>query len=36
LDLVNFDLSDDDLNEEFDAGEIIGIGRTSLQILLFI
>ena len=31
LDLVNFDLSDDDLTEEFDAGEIIGIGRTSLQ-----
>jgi 2-oxoglutarate dehydrogenase E1 component len=31
LDLVNFDLSDDDLTEEFDAGEILGIGRTSLQ-----
>jgi len=31
LDLANFDLSDDDLIEEFDAGEIIGIGRTSLQ-----
>jgi len=31
LDLLNFDLSDDDLTEEFDAGEIIGIGRNSLQ-----
>tara|TARA_A100001011_G_scaffold237894_1_gene245788 strand:- start:9136 stop:11865 length:2730 start_codon:yes stop_codon:yes gene_type:complete len=31
LDLINFELSEDDLNEEFDAGEIIGIGRTSLQ-----
>ncbi len=31
LDLINFDLSEDDLIEEFDAGEIIGIGRSSLQ-----
>ena len=31
LDLTNFELSEDDLFEEFDAGEIIGIGRTSLQ-----
>ncbi|MEE2604639.1 MAG: 2-oxoglutarate dehydrogenase E1 component [Bacteroidota bacterium] len=31
LDLTNFELSEDDLLEEFDAGEIIGIGRTSLQ-----
>ena len=31
LDLINFDLSEDDLLEEFDAGEIIGIGRSSLQ-----
>ena len=31
LDLINFELSEDDLLEEFDAGEIIGIGRTSLQ-----
>jgi 2-oxoglutarate dehydrogenase E1 component len=31
LDLENFELSEDDLNEEFDAGEIIGIGRNSLQ-----
>ena len=31
LDLINFGLSEDDLLEEFDAGEIIGIGRSSLQ-----
>ena len=31
LDLQNFELSEDDLLERFDAGEIIGIGRTSLQ-----
>ena len=31
LDLENFELSEDDLKEEFDAGEIIGIGRNSLQ-----
>ena len=31
LDLINFELSEDDLLEEFDAGEIIGIGRSSLQ-----
>ena len=31
LDLINFDLCEDDLLEEFDAGEIIGIGRSSLQ-----
>ena len=31
LDLENFELSKDDLIEEFDAGEIIGIGRNSLQ-----
>ena len=31
LDLTNFDLSEDDLLEEFDAGEIIGIGRASLE-----
>ena len=31
LDFTNFELSEDDLFEEFDAGEIIGIGRTSLQ-----
>ena len=31
LDLQNFELSEGDLNEEFDAGEIIGIGRNSLE-----
>ena len=31
LDLENFELSEDDLKEEFDDGEIIGIGRNSLQ-----
>ena len=31
MDLINFELSEDDLTEEFDAGEIIGIGRSSLQ-----
>ena len=31
LDLTNFDLSENDLLEEFDAGEIIGIGRASLE-----
>jgi len=31
LDLINFDLTEDDLLEDFDAGEIIGIGRSSLQ-----
>ena len=31
LDLENFELSEDDLIEEFNAGEIIGIGRNSLQ-----
>ena len=31
LDLENFELSEDDLTEEFNAGEIIGIGRNSLQ-----
>lgn len=31
LDLINFELSENDLTEEFDAGEILGIGRASLQ-----
>ncbi|MBL6592420.1 MAG: 2-oxoglutarate dehydrogenase E1 component [Flavobacteriaceae bacterium] len=31
LDLQNFELSESDLNQEFDAGEIIGIGRNSLE-----
>ena len=31
LDLQNFELSEGDLSEEFDAGEIIGIGRNSLE-----
>ena len=31
LDLQNFELSEGDLNEEFDAGEIIGIGTNSLE-----
>ena len=31
LNLQNFELSEDDLTIEFEAGEIIGIGRTSLQ-----
>ncbi|SDK64390.1 2-oxoglutarate dehydrogenase E1 component [Catalinimonas alkaloidigena] len=31
LDLEDFNLSDADLNTEFDAGEELGIGRTSLR-----
>ncbi|MBF4983582.1 2-oxoglutarate dehydrogenase E1 component, partial [Nonlabens mediterrranea] len=31
LDLVNFGLSDADLNTEFDSGDLIGIGKTSLN-----
>lgn len=31
LDLVNFGLSDADLNTDFDSGELIGLGRTSLK-----
>ena len=36
LDLVNFDLSNDDLTEEFDAGEIIELEELHFKILLFI
>ena len=31
LDLVNFGLSDADLNTDFDSGDLIGIGKTSLK-----
>ncbi len=34
LELENFELSSDDLNEIFDAGEILGLGPSSLQDIL--
>jgi 2-oxoglutarate dehydrogenase E1 component len=34
LELENFELSTDDLNEIFDAGEILGLGPSSLQDIL--
>ena len=34
LDLVNFELNEDDLQVVFSAGEIIGLGPTTLENIL--